>query len=285
MTSVRARLVRVANVMIQSVRPSLSGVRAKIARAKHHSDYVETAIKRVLGSKVKMRLPPQQFQADREPLILKSPKPEPLDAALPLAIGDCVHNLRSALDHLAFQLAGLIGKSAEAETKIAFPICLTARDFRAAVRQKVKPFISPAALAAIKEVQPYATENLRADAVLWILSQLDIIDKHRLIVVVEQQLRPIGVTVKVHSGERFEFGVPDSKWKPLKDGTEIIRLDLSRAINTPGKVRVNVQTLARVQLSDTGLMCDGHPVQETLSECHRVVSFIVDDFGKKFFGE
>src|SRR5665213_1563927 len=123
--------------------------------------------------------------------------PEPLNPMLPLAIGDYIHNLRSALDHMVFQLALLNGSGEDSARKTAFPIYLTPQTFGNFADRRVAPFISSSALAEIEKLQPYATGNAGEGDVLWILSQLDIIDKHRVLVVLAQLFRPVHASVKV----------------------------------------------------------------------------------------
>jgi hypothetical protein len=51
----------------------------------------------------------------------------------------------------------------------------------------------------------------------------------------------------------------------------------------PAKIRLEIA--ARIQLAETGLLCDEKGVQSTLTNYIRVVTRNVDDFGKRFFGE
>jgi len=188
---------------------------------------------------------------------------------------------------LIFQLAVLNGKAVEAETKISFPVFLTETDFQRFIKNKVAPFIDGKALAAIKDLQPYQTGNVHEADILWVLSQLDIIDKHRLLVVIARHLRPTGFNIVSPTGDAFDVAFPKkSDWKPMEDGTEILRFDLSGALRTPGKVQVKLQMAAMVSLKDTGLsICDGREVRSILSTCRRAVTNIVEDFGIMFFGE
>lgn len=269
------------------MKANLAGARNKIDRANKHFEEVNAAVEFALGAEDKANLtPPYEYEPNRMELVVSTPKPRPVDPALPLAIGDCVHNLRSALDHLIFQLAVLNGKAVEAEKKISFPVCLTDDDFEGLVRKKVTPFIDGKALAAIKELQPYQTGNVHSADALWVLSQLDIIDKHRLLVVIARHLRPTGFTITTPTGDVFDQVLPETAWKAMEDGAEILRFDLSKAIKTPGKVQVQLQMAAMVSLKDTGLsICDGREVRSILSTCTRAVRNIVEDFGVMFFGE
>jgi hypothetical protein len=266
---------------------SLDGVRSKITRAQHHFADIHVRIEATLGTKNDGETIPGAYEidADRQQLVMKLPKVKPLDPLLPLVVGDCVHNLRSALDHLVFQLAMLNGAGSVAATKTSFPVCLTRKEFKNSVKGNVRPFISRVALTEIEKCQPYKTTNLPDTDIIWQLSQLDIIDKHRVLIVVLQQFRPIGFELTVPTGDKFSHAVTESDWKPSKDGAEIVRFDLSHAITRPGKVNVKVQTAATVQFSNTGLVCDGRIVEHVLQQCGTAVESIVNTFGKRFFGE
>jgi hypothetical protein len=266
---------------------SLAGVRSKIDRANKHFDEVNAAVEIALGAEDKANLtPPYEYEPVRQQLIVACPKPRPVDPALPLAIGDCIHNLRSALDHLIFQLAVLNSKAVEAEKTISFPVFLTDKDFQGFIKKKVAPFIDRKALAEIEKLQPYQSGNAHEADILWVLSQLDIIDKHRLLVVIARYLTPTGFTIVTPTGDVFDESLPRTDWKPMEDGTEILRFDLSGAIKTPGKVQVKLQLAAMVSLKDTGLsICDGREIRSILSTCTKAVTNIAEDFGIMFFGE
>ena len=265
---------------------SLAGARAKIDRGKEHLDCIEAAIKDAMtDNKSEPRSAPYEFDQDTHQLIIRHPKPTPIDPALPLVTGDCVHNFRSALDHLVLQLALLNNTFAVAEKKTEFPVCLTAESFQRSVKDKVAPFVSPDAVAAIEIYQPYRTDTPAETSPLWLLSQLDIIDKHRVLVVVAHKFSPIGFTVEVPTGQRLEEVIPEPKWKSVEDEAEMMRFDLSGAITEPGRVRVKLQTMETVQIQNTGLECDGLTLVTMLSGFQNIVVRIVGEFGKQFFGE
>jgi hypothetical protein len=100
----------------------------------------------------------------------------PINAAA--AAGDAVHNLRSALDHLAYQLV-IVGLNhgevrKEPAYKIQFPISHSPDSYPSEKRRKIEGIQRPAE-DAIDALKPYKTGN---DG-LWTLHQLDIFDKHR----------------------------------------------------------------------------------------------------------
>ena len=108
-------------------------------------------------------------------------KPPPITLAP--VVGDCLHNLRSALDNLAFELA-LAHKGAKMSKSIAnnsqFPIFRTKDGFD----NKSKPMIRgihPKARTFIEGLQPYNRGNMPiTTSSLWWLRELSNSDKHRL---------------------------------------------------------------------------------------------------------
>jgi hypothetical protein len=94
-------------------------------------------------------------------------------------IGDIVHNLRSALDHLAWDIARPESRRDNARD-IGFPIFLTHPANKPkvcqALRQKLD-HIRPEFHGVIKRVQPYEAQDLHHP--LWLLNQLWNADKHR----------------------------------------------------------------------------------------------------------
>jgi hypothetical protein len=89
--------------------------------------------------------------------------------------GDAVHNLRSALDHLAWSLAG-----ASADRHTEFPIFIDEAKFRDKGRTKMRGMPSQAK-KIIKSLQPYKRPHGLPEEKepLWLLQSLDIEDKHR----------------------------------------------------------------------------------------------------------
>jgi len=110
-------------------------------------------------------------------------------------LGDAIHNLRTALDHLAYRLVS-VGPKPHWRGKVYFPIADSAEEFVSRIggikkrlrHDAVKP------LAAIKAYRGGAGE------ILWQLNELDIIDKHRL-------LLPVDPQNVVHSMSPREVGI------------------------------------------------------------------------------
>jgi hypothetical protein len=102
------------------------------------------------------------------------PVPPDLRLKYGLMAGDVLQNLRAALDHLAYRLAG---NSAGRHTQV--PIMSSVTDYA----NKGVPMIlgfGNAAAAAVEQLQPYHAEDYRTDP-LWRLNKMSNVDKHRLV--------------------------------------------------------------------------------------------------------
>jgi hypothetical protein len=99
-------------------------------------------------------------------------------------IGEIVHNLRSALDHLAYQLVltGECGQTLPRQRwrNIYFPICDRKSDFRGQLAEKL-PGVGLRQLALIEREQPYKTYYVIDRSPLRRLRILSNTDKHRVV--------------------------------------------------------------------------------------------------------
>lgn len=123
---------------------------------------------------------PDGFQARRFRLVRIKPAP----LRLSILIGDCLFNLRSALDHLALALARAHtpGITANRISKSAFPIFADSARY-AQKREEMIGCLAPAAQDAIEKLQPYRAGDDPWIHPLWRIHNLNNIDKHRSLTV------------------------------------------------------------------------------------------------------
>ena len=165
--------------------------------------------------------------------VTRVPDIDPMVAAI---AGDILHNLRSALDHLAWQLVVLDGGVPNKWT--AFPLheSSTNKDGSARVLT-IQPGINdPRIMAAVETMQPYSEANHghdpRTDA-LGIIGRLDNIDKHRLLLTVTH-------TLDHHEPSWWgsSEGDPTPSWTfnldPLSQYDEVARFDFGGATPPAG---------------------------------------------------
>jgi hypothetical protein len=153
---------------------------------------------------------------------------KPIPPEIPLIAGEIIQNLRSALDHLAYQLYLLGTKGGKVNKNIAFPIAENKLIYDEIKPRRIKG-MSSAAIAAIDAVQPYGGGN----DVLWQLHALNNIDKHRLILTVGSAVRSVDfgsfVRQKAPKGSILSranlsmfLEVKDNSY-PLEVGTEVFK--------------------------------------------------------------
>lgn len=103
--------------------------------------------------------------------VVKLPDP-PED--VPLVAGDCLHNLRSALDYLIWQAVLSAGEQAPGRHNM-FPICVSEHGFQEQLKRGRLQGLPASAIAAVKSLQPFGLKTHP----LAVLDELCNSDKHR----------------------------------------------------------------------------------------------------------
>ena len=193
----------------------LSGVRVKIDRAKTHLNDFDAQAKLITEA---CRSAISQHPGVRNEHIFRFGKVPAVPPVLSAMIGDAIHNLRVSLDHLAWQLVTATGSNPGTNT--SFPVHTTAPtpDRRGRTRPQISPGIPLPVRDILDEVQPYKLAK-PAHHDLAVLHELDIIDKHR-----ELLIAIIGVKSISWFGE---FATHGFNAGPYSDGDEICRFAYS----------------------------------------------------------
>lgn len=161
---------------LELMRERLSGVRQKVKRAEQHIRDFKTG----LDSYIDARPYDIRIDVEADPLnpIVEIIRADPIPPDLRCVLGDAIHNLRAALDHLACALVrakdGIVSPHTEFPI-LDDPITTTKREAR--FQDKVQG-MGKEAIDAIRAIHPYHGGN---DA-LWRLHRLDITDKHNMLV-------------------------------------------------------------------------------------------------------
>jgi hypothetical protein len=154
----------------------LDGVFAKLDRADEHLD----ALHADLAAFVDRR--PYDFPELRNPdtglTTIKIVERETPPIRFAVMFGDVIHNLRSALDHLAWQLVLANGSN---PTGIGFPIFTSEKEFESWKWPAKLQRMCAADAALVKELQPFdGRVGPHFEALAWVNSQSKI-DKHQLV--------------------------------------------------------------------------------------------------------
>jgi hypothetical protein len=190
------------------------GIKLKIERAKEHIRDLESVVVPFFDGY------PYTYAADLLPQIshysVRLATVKPLPTCIPVIVGDGIHNLRAALDHLAWQLVEAGGGTPNGQT--AFPIVAAdanaVQRYRSAVGKGEIAKMRPGAFKLLESIQPYNS----GDKTLVEIHQLDIWDKHRLILAVYAVLGAWGL--KTPKNWFAELGLG----KPIEVGDEICRI-------------------------------------------------------------
>jgi hypothetical protein len=236
----------------------MEGVDAKIARAKEHLDalHAEAGV---------------FFKTTKKNFVLKSNEREAwivhwVDDPFPpirlgVLLGECVFNMRSALDNL---VCGLVRtKDPTAECKgTQFPICATRKCWNDHWRKYLKG-VEPAAQQMIKDLQPcFRSSSAPENDPLCVLNDLCNSDKHRAVILTMAYNRDL--TVRVHANDGKIHVV--KAMAPLYGGdVHTLPLDLDPSTIQPS-ARVETTGTEFMAIREVGPWGD-RPVWAVLSDC------------------
>lgn len=176
-------------------------------------------------------------------------------------IGDCLHNMRAALDHLAWQLVIASGRTPTPTT--SFPIR------NASGGADILPYITASIRAEVEAVQPYHAGKQANRQWLSVLKHLDDVDKHRTLVVIATVVGGLGVR-----GE--SQGVVTLLRRRLKLGQPVARI--TYPVPEP-QVDPNVHFLLDVAFGEPKAI-EGHGVTLALDNILRTVRSTISRFGQ-----
>jgi hypothetical protein len=189
---------------------------------------------------------------------------------LSLIIGDCLHNLRSALDNLAFELAlahkgERLSKTMERDS--GFPILPKCSDQALKNLNRNLRGVDPTAKTIIQGLQPYNRgEGFATNDPLWQLNQLNVEDKHRL-----PHVTLLGTASLSYWVQGFEADEIEPFFPVIQDRAPIARYP---AIDNTG-AEVNVQLTPNLDIAfgqRAPKQLRGTPVPARLEYIHRHIA-------------
>jgi hypothetical protein len=228
--------------------PLLLDCRTKLARADELYDDLLTEIKTWIdlgNGRIEAEYRPKRL----EYVYIARVVPPPLRWGA--IFGDCLHNLRSSLDTLMWQLVLLRGGEPSRQTQ--FPIFQRRAAYRARAPAMIEG-VSRRDRGTLERLQPFYHSRLRGRPPgghpLALLARLSNIDKHRVIHAATTGLGAVG------DGPSVVEGVPNddageilkTTWRrdiDLQDGDEIVRFRLAPTGSDP-KVAINWQLVVGV---------------------------------------
>jgi hypothetical protein len=184
-----------------------------------------------------------------------------------VTLGDCLHNLRSALDHLICQLTLLDGGTMADCEQTQYPIASKSEGQFERMADHRIPKLSRHHRAMVKRTQPYRAGEDAAVHPLFVLAELSNADKHRVLNPTFSVMKSDAAEVLEGVAGNFQGDGPDpakSWWMldrggRLEHGTPWLRIGLDRAILTE-RPQVEIGGLLRTGLAfgDMGMDADSY---------------------------
>jgi hypothetical protein len=261
----------------------LEGCRLKLARGDEHVKAFKNLTRRRSeqeGSPVLLR-EKVDFDASEISVLVDSVVGLPL--SLGLSIGDAIHNYRSALDQLIFELAFVDSGGVERE-RTAFPASLTFENFSGSyVQQRMLEGLMVKHKTMLKRFQPYRTRRAsRHRHPIAVLDDLSNDDKHRLIQPalycpneIVLAFPPGGLGRHCRWDTQRKLRVFSVLGRPLDPGTEIFRLPVEITGPNP---QMHVKCHGEFFIG----FRNGVPADGALVAIGRMTREIIDTFAPEF---
>jgi hypothetical protein len=202
----------------------------------------------------------------------------------PALIGDVIHNLGSALDHLAYHLVSIGPPGIERTRQVYFPFFESAAKYKAKKMGKIQGMGQPA-IDAIDGIEPYPRGNGWA---LWDMHTMHNRDKHRLLIPAWGSLVAHSIPKSDRPGieramsAKFPGGLPPGfltmASSPdgaifLQDGGKLLTLPITE-VEDHMDFRINIAFGEPENVR-------GKEVISTLDNMHRIVMQAIVDFSLK----
>lgn len=245
----------------------LDAIRLKIKRAAHHIAELNTlllAFRSLHPYEVDSK-PHRTPELDHTTLYVKSIADPPEE--FPLIVGDAIHNMRSALDHLVWHLVEVGGGTPNKDT--FFPICVDPdgrHKFQSAIGKGEIKKIPKGADKVLLAAQPYVSGN----DTLRLIHDLDINDKHRLLITIATCYEEWSIML----GGSVELRFDQYDVRPLQAGDEIVNMPTStfeRESIQNYKLRIDVAF-------GQSEVVQGKPIVPTLNEFLKFTDGVISQF-------
>ena len=207
----------------------------------------------------------RQAQPDGETVAIALRVTRAPPVMLSLLVGEVVHQLRSALDHLAYGLVRAAGNTPTRST--AFPV-LTARPESPL---KVHGGVTVQALSAIEQLEPYQRRDAEAHP-LHVLNTLWNIDKHRHLHLTALQATNTSAFLGPSDGSALVGG--QFHTRVVGDGDVIAAFRFQGGEIDPD-LALTASGSTLVALGEAGPWAAGQPVQTLLEHLHQHVALVV----------
>ena len=262
--------------------PDFTGVRIKVERAKEHFRDLQARYERFLEAKPYRAIRDDESHTGGLVWRVEVSEQPPLYGSA--IAGDCVHNLRSSLDLLVCEMVRAEGNPIKDHT--GFPVYKSADAYANVLKSRDFGKVKGApkcAVDLIMKAKPYEGANNPFGR----LHQLDIADKHKLLVPVGMahvhtvntytladvlDAYPDATTInlsEIPSAESIGIVAPKLTF-PLEDGAEIYRISSTLREDPIAQMNMNPEFRFEVAFGEVEVV-EGEPIIPTL---HQLIQFV-----------
>jgi hypothetical protein len=258
---------------------AMQRIHDKLGRAEAHFVHLKAAIGHGVSAIHTSASTSVQNEPNRQGVSIKTDVPKP-SSQWGIILGDVVHQLRSGLDHLVYALATRTHPISEQQAKkLSFPVFKKSADFDAhwtISKGLLESWIGVDEFAEVKLAQPYkrTPDNPSTDP-LWVLAELDNIDKHRTILVLDNRVFISGSAVS-DEGHRRDFWL--SK-KPVEAETQVFDFRWPHPVPP---TTVNVDDVSRLVVFAETRVCDHIGVVPMVVAMSKAVESTIGKFDRFF---
>ncbi len=236
----------------------------KLGRAMEHAQTLDREIRGWIEGEPDLIVAERKDDAEGRRIEWRFRPDVVVDPAWSLLIGDCIHNLRSALDHLALALAvrhsGHLSRKAERTSE--FPIFGPRQMTSTECRDRIG-CIDPLAQTLIQGLQPHHASPYDKHP-LWLIQDLDNVDKHRFVnatLIVSGGMEVVGLVDLRAASLEIDGGAAAEPDAPVA----ILRFDET----ADDEMEMGLQPLVHVAFSEGP--AGGMPVIDTVRHLHAYV--------------
>lgn len=224
---------------------AVDAIERRLGEGRKHLLALDAAVERFIR-KPKPYTHRVQFDPKRSRVVLRAVDVEPVPPEFAILIGECVYQLRAALDNLVYALAErhTVPLPDKIAKKASFPICKSGPRFREVAEPKLAGVDSRAA-AVIERLQPYHRRKKPSAVALRQLEELRNVDQHRLLHPVAlardvSRCRLLAPQGTIEPTDKFRFGN-----RPIKENAMLAWFE----IVPKGDVEVYVEDNASIDIA------------------------------------
>ena len=229
---------------------ALDGVIAKLERADGHIKNLNDEIGAFIESNYRIVSKPDD---DPNTSVISIVGPDP-PLRFPVIVGEIVHQFRSSLNHVIWQLVLANGKVPNRNHQ--FPICDSSEKFEKARKHGNIRGITPAAASLVEQSQPYwqiRRGQRLASSKLRILREVNDTDKHKLMMIVVAQTGGAGAATltigRSTEGDKSPITIvglgppPKGPLRPTEEGAAFLTMHFGEPqpdVQVTGKVPIQI---------------------------------------------